>query len=79
MTCSRAHSPAVAAGPPMEVSEELAALFDRADLAAKNARFLVHENYRLRQAILWRLDSMIELDFVSVQRKQPERPSGHIH
>jgi hypothetical protein len=57
----RAHIAGVPTEPAMEVSEELAALFRRADLATANARRLVDENDRWRRAILRQFDYMFEL------------------
>ena len=57
-----AHSRAVAVEPAIEMSEELAALCRRADLAASEARRLLDENDRWRQTILRRFDIMFELD-----------------
>ena len=57
----KAHSAGVAQDPAMEISEELEALFKRADLAARNARQLLAENDRWRQRVLQQFDHMFEL------------------
>lgn len=51
----------MAAEPTIEVSEDLAALLKRADLAAQDARRLVSENEMLRQTIQLQLDCMLEI------------------
>jgi hypothetical protein len=57
----RAHTAGVALEPLTEVSEDLAVLFRRADLATANARRLVDENDRWRRAVLRQFDYMFEI------------------
>jgi hypothetical protein len=45
----------------MEVSEELASLFRRADRATADAHRLIGENDRWRQRVLQQFDHMLEL------------------
>lgn len=47
--------------PAVELSDELLALFSRADLATAQARQLLDENDRWRQSVLQQLDYMFEL------------------
>jgi len=51
----------VAVEPAIEMSEELAALCKRADLATREARRLLNENDRWRQTVLRQFDHMFEL------------------
>lgn len=53
-----------------ELSEELSALFSRAEHATANARRLLDENDRWRQSVLQQLDYMFELgaDFRKMRR-----------
>jgi len=44
-----------------ELSDELPALFSRAELASADARRLLDENERWRQRVQWQLDYMFEL------------------
>jgi hypothetical protein len=67
--------------PAMDASDELAALFRRADLAAANARLLVAENNRLRQSILSQFDYMYEIgiEFRANPRvAYPASPLDHV-
>jgi hypothetical protein len=57
----KAHSGGVVQEPAMEISEELDALFKRADLAALNARQLLAENERWRRMVLQQFDHMFEI------------------
>ncbi|MBR0839207.1 hypothetical protein JQ607_03280 [Bradyrhizobium liaoningense] len=45
----------------MQISEELAALIDRADVATASARRLLDENDRWRRTAEWQLDYLFEL------------------
>ncbi|MCP3373623.1 hypothetical protein [Bradyrhizobium cajani] len=45
----------------MQISEELAALIDRADIATATARRLLDENDRWRRTAEWQLDYLFEL------------------
>ena len=45
-----------------ELSAEMAALVDRAELASARARLLIDENDRWRQSVRQQLDYMFELD-----------------
>ena len=47
--------------PASELSDDLAALFNRAELASADARRLLEENDRWRRSILQQLDHMFEL------------------
>lgn len=47
--------------PAVELSDELFALFSRAELATEQARQLLDENDRWRQRVLQQLDYMFEL------------------
>lgn len=47
--------------PAVELSDELLALFKRADLASAQARQLLDENDRWRQSVIQQLDYMFEL------------------
>jgi hypothetical protein len=47
--------------PAIELSDELLALFRRAEHASANARRLLDENDRWRQSVLQQLDYMFEL------------------
>lgn len=56
--------------PAIELSDDLLALFNRADLASAQARRLLDENDRWRQSVLQQLDYMFELsaDFRRARR-----------
>ena len=58
----------------MGVSEELAALCKRADLATREARRLLNENRRWKLSILQQLDAMFDADLVS-ERRVGHRPT----
>lgn len=66
--------------PASELSDELLALFVRADLASDEARRLLGENDRWRQSVLQQLDYMFELgaDFRTARRTTSSRalPAG---
>jgi hypothetical protein len=51
----------MAATPAIELSDELLALFARAELASLNARQLLEENDRWRRSVLQQLDYLFEL------------------
>jgi hypothetical protein len=51
----------MAAKPVRDVSEEQAALFERADLAGANARLLIQENDRWRRLVREQFEEMTEL------------------
>lgn len=59
--------------PVPELSEELLALFSRAEHASADARRLLEENDRWRQSVLQQLDHMFELgaDFRKMRRTPP--------
>jgi hypothetical protein len=55
------HNVAMAWEPARELSAELEALINRAELASARARLLIDENDRWRQSIRQQLDCMFEL------------------
>ena len=57
----------------MPISEELAALIERAERAAANTRRLLDENDRWRRHVEWQLDYMFEL---SAEFRRP--PTGQL-
>lgn len=59
--------------PAPELSDELLALFSRAELASTQARRLLGENDRWRQSALEQLDAMFELgaEFRKTRRVNP--------
>jgi hypothetical protein len=54
-------SNAMAPTPAIELSDDLLALFSRAELASARARSLIDENDRWRRSVLQQLDYMFEL------------------
>ena len=58
----------------MGVSEELAALCKRADLATTEARRLLNDNRRWQLSILQQLDAIFDADLVS-ERRVGRRPT----
>jgi uncharacterized membrane-anchored protein len=54
----------------MPISEELAALIERAEHATTEARRLLAENERWRRYAEWQLDAMFELS-AEVRRRAP--------
>ena len=56
--------------PAAELSDELCALFSRAELATAEARRLLDENDRWRQSVQQQLDFMFEL---SAEFRRPQR------
>ena len=61
------------AKPTIELSDELLALFSRAEHASAQARLLLDENERWRRSVLQQLDYMFELgaEFRRVRRTTP--------
>ncbi|MCP3389094.1 hypothetical protein NLM27_09940 [Bradyrhizobium sp. CCGB12] len=65
----------------MQISEELAALISRAEVATATARRLLDENDRWRRSAEWQLDYLFELSAefrrpVSRLRAFPPRPAA---
>lgn len=60
--------------PAVELSDELLALFSRAELAVAQARRLLDENDRWRQRVVQQLDYMFELgaEFGRAQRTKAQ-------
>ena len=64
--------------PAVALSDELLALFSRAELASARARQLLDENDRWRQSVLQQLDYMFELgaEFRRARRAGSQGSSG---
>lgn len=79
--CREVHTRPVTLEPAMQISEELAALISRAEVATATARRLLDENDRWRRSAEWQLDYLFELSAefrrpVSRLRAFPPRPAA---
>lgn len=63
--------------PDIELSDDLLALFSRAELASAQARSLLDENDRWRRSVLQQLDYMFELGAEFRPGRRITSPSGN--
>ncbi|MHC2334585.1 hypothetical protein [Bradyrhizobium sp. USDA 4454] len=68
------HTAGVAALPTIHVSEELAALIERAERAMADAQRLMDENDRWRQSVLQQFDHMYEVGAVFRAMRRIQHP-----
>jgi len=64
--------------PAVELSDELLALFSRAELASAQARLLLDENDRWRQSVLQQLDCLFELGAEFRRARRTSTSSAHL-